>query len=184
MVPQEFSRYVHFSVPYVTVSAGAPGAAYWIMAAVTTLLLTTSFFLSGDALPWAYLLRAVSILQFTALAYFGVAAARFPHDLSGYTVSMLVFSTIFIGLVPVILGFTYYLFDFTWGRKLILTLITMAYLTLFVPIQYMLHVYVLHESIVFMPVLYFAFGPFLDVLIFICLYSWGMSWQRRGNRFS
>jgi hypothetical protein len=28
-----------------------------------------------------------------------------------------------------------------------------------------------------MPLLYFAFGPFLDVLIFVCFYSWAMSWS-------
>jgi hypothetical protein len=178
MVPQEFSRYVHFSVPYVTVSAGPAGIAYWVMSVLSLLALATSPFLTGRALPWAYLLRAVAIIQLTATAYFAVAAARFPHDLSGYTVSMLVFSMIFIGLVPLILAFTYYLFDFTWWRKLALMVIIMGYLSVFVPMQYMLHVYVLHVSIIFMPVLYFAFGPFLDVLIFICLYSWGMSWQR------
>jgi hypothetical protein len=41
----------------------------------------------------------------------------------------------------------------------------------------MLHVYILQKSILFMPLLYFAFGPFLDVLVFVCLYSWGMSWE-------
>jgi hypothetical protein len=52
----------------------------------------------------------------------------------------------------------------------------MAHLVLFVPQQYMLHVYLLHRSVLFMPVLYFVFGPFLDVLAFIGFYSWGMSW--------
>jgi hypothetical protein len=182
MVPQEFSSWIHFSVPYVTISAGAPGAVYWIMAAITLLMLVASFCLPAEALPWAYLLRAVAILQFTAIGYFGVAAARFPHDISGYTVSMLVFSMIFIGLVPLILAFTYYLFEFSWGKKLALTLLIMAYLTVFVPLQYMLHIYALHLSILFMPVLYFVFGPFLDVLTFISLYSWGMSWSQENRR--
>jgi len=32
-----------------------------------------------------------------------------------------------------------------------------------------------------MPTLYFIFGPFLDVLIFVSLYSWGMSWGSRNE---
>jgi hypothetical protein len=50
---------------------------------------------------------------------------------------------------------------------------------LFIPLQYLLHAWLLHCSILFMPVLYFVCGPFLDVLIFVCFYSWGMSWQSR-----
>jgi hypothetical protein len=33
-----------------------------------------------------------------------------------------------------------------------------------------------------MPILYFVFGPFLDVLIFVCIYSWAMSWHARDAR--
>jgi hypothetical protein len=118
-------------------------------------------------------------LQATALGYFAVASARFPHDLPGYTVSMLVFSCVLIGLIPVLYGFTFYLLDFTLTQKIFLTLATVAHLVLFVPQQYMLHVYLLHGSVLFMPVLYFVFGPFLDILVFIGFYSWGMSWRGR-----
>jgi hypothetical protein len=93
----------------------------------------------------------------------------------------LYFGAILIGLVPPILGFTYYLFDFSLTQKISLTLLTGAYLTLFIPLQYMLHVYLLHKSILFMPILYFALGPFLDVLIFVSLYAWGMSWKSQGK---
>ncbi len=178
-VAQHFSHVVQFAVPYVAVPAGPPDTTYWPSALITLVAFLASFFLPENALPWSYLLRALVILQATALVYFAVAAARFPHDLSGYTVSMLVFGALFIGLVPVILGFTFYLFDFSWGQKLALTAVTMGYLAVFIPFQYMLQVYVLHHSILLMPVLYFAFGPFLDVLVFVCFYSWGISWQSR-----
>ena len=94
---------------------------------------------------------------------------------------MLYFGTILIGLIPLILGFTYYLFDFSFFKKLTLTAMSMGYLIVFFPFQYMLHVFMLQRSILFMPVLYFAFGPFLDVLVFVSLYSWGMSWKSQGK---
>src|SRR5947209_14218038 len=90
---------------------------------------------------------------------------------------MLFFGTVLTGMIPLILGFTYFLFDFSLLKKLMLSLISMGYLTLFLPFQYMLQVYILRKSILYMPLLYFAFGPFLDVLIFVSLYSWGMSWK-------
>jgi len=178
LIPQGWGRYIHFALPCFSLAAGpASGTAWWITTGVTVLALIASFLLTEEALPWAYLIRAFCLLQATALGYFAVASARFPHDLPGYTVSMLVFSCILIGLVPVLYAFTFYLLNFSLTQKLLLTLATVAHLVLFVPQQYMLHIYLVHASVLFMPVLYFIFGPFLDILAFIGFYSWGMSWR-------
>ena len=178
LIPQGWGRYIHFALPCFGLAAGpASGTAWWITTGVTLLALIASFLLTEEALPWAYLIRAFCLLQATALGYFAVASARFPHDLPGYTVSMLVFSCILIGLVPVLYAFTFYLLDFSLTQKLFLTLATVTHLVLFVPQQYMLHIYLVHASVLFMPVLYFIFGPFLDILAFIGFYSWGMSWK-------
>ncbi len=185
MVPQPWFRPVHFALPFVSVSAGPPDPwTWWITGVLTLLVVGLTFLISREQLPWIYLLRFLAIIQTTSLVYFAFAAARFPHDLADYIVGMMVFGAILIGLVPAIFGFTYYLFDFSIWQKLALTLMTMAHLALFIPLQYMLHTWVLHISILFMPVLYFAFGPFLDVLIFIAFYSWGMSWESRRFRIS
>lgn len=93
------------------------------------------------------MLRFLVIIQGTALAYFVFAAAKFPHDLPSYTVGMLYFGTIFISLLPLILGFSYFLFDFRRIQKLGLTVGTMAYLALFLPFPYMLHVWIIHKSV-------------------------------------
>ncbi len=180
LVPQGWGNHIHFALPCFGLSAGpASGEAWWITTGVTILSFGASFLLTEEALPWAYLLRGFCLLQATALGYFALASARFPHDLPGYTVSMLVFSCVLIGLIPALYGFTFYLLDFTLAQKIFLTLVTMAHLAVFVPQQYMLHVYLLHGSVLFMPVLYFVFGPFLDILVFIGFYSWGMSWRGR-----
>jgi hypothetical protein len=178
LVPQGWGSHIHFALPCFGLAAGPPsGTAWWITTGVTVLAFIASFLLAEEALPWAYLIRAFCLLQTTALVYFAVASARFPHDLPGYTVSMLVFSCILIGLVPVLYAFTFYLLNFSLVQKLLLTLATVAHLVLFVPQQYMLHIYLVHASVLFMPVLYFVFGPFLDILAFVGFYSWGMSWK-------
>jgi hypothetical protein len=185
MVPQQWFRPVHFALPFVSVPAGPPDPwTWWASGTVTLVVVGITFFISREHLPAIYLLRFLAIIQATALVYFAFNAARFPHDLADYTVGMMVFGAILIGLVPAILGFTYYLFDFSLWQKLAVTLMTMAHLVLFVPLQYMLHAWILHASILFMPVLYFAFGPFLDVLVFIAFYSWGMSWESDSSRVS
>jgi hypothetical protein len=171
---------IHFSLPTVLVAAGPPDVlSWWITAGISFLVLWLTFGMSEEHLPWIYLLRFLVIVQGTALSYFLFAAARFPHDLPSYTVGMLYFGTIFISLVPVILAFSYFIFDFRLSQKLGLIIGTMAYLAVFLPFQYMLHVWLIHISVLFMPTLYFVFGPFLDVLVFVSLYSWGMSWRSR-----
>jgi hypothetical protein len=175
--PQQWGP-LHFSIPTVLVVAGPPDVfSWWITAAVSFLVLWITFGMSEEHLPWIYLLRFLVIVQGTSLVYFKFAAAQFPHDLPSYTVGMLYFGTIFITLLPVILGFSYFLFDFRLRQKIGLTLGIMAYLVLLLPFQYMLHVWIIHKSVLFMPTLYFIFGPFLDVLVFVSLYSWGMSWK-------
>ena len=178
LIPQGWGSHIQFTLPCFGLAAGpASGTIWWITTTITVLAFGASFLLSEEALPWAYLIRAFCLLQATSLMYFAVASSRFPHDLQGYTVSMLVFSCILIGLVPVLYAFTFYILNFSLWQKLFLTLITIVHLVFFVPQQYMLHVYLLHASVLFMPVLYFVFGPFLDILAFIGFYSWGMSWR-------
>lgn len=118
MVPQGWGNHIHFSLPCFAVAAGpATGMVWWVTAILTLLCFVGSFFLPEDVLPWMYLLRGFCLLQATALGYLALASARFPHDLPGYTVSMLVFSCILIGLVPILYGFTFYLLNFTLQQK-------------------------------------------------------------------
>ncbi|HZU22482.1 MAG TPA: hypothetical protein VE998_06580 [Terriglobales bacterium] len=180
MVPQQWGAHLHFALPYLSAPAGPITPTMWSVTAVASVVaLISTYFMGEEMLPLVYLLRALVLIQSGALVYFAFFSARFPHDIPSYTVGMLVFGVILIGLVPVILAFTFYVFDFSFLKKVGLTLITMAHLTLLVPLQYLLHIWILHHSILFMPILYFAFGPFLDILVFVSLYSWGMSWRTR-----
>ena len=177
LVPQGWGR-VQFALPCFGTPAGsAGGPIWWITAAATVLVFIATFRFGEEALPWSYLVRGFCLLQATALGYFALDSARFPHALPSYTVSMLVFSSILIGLVPLLYAFTFYLLNFSVRQKVFLTLATMLHLLVFVPHQYLLHVYLIHGSVLFMPVLYFASGPFLDILAFVGFYSWGMSWS-------
>lgn len=182
MVPQHWTKVVSVSLPFVGVQAGPISPFVWMATLLVTLaVFAATYWMSEDQAPWSYMIRALVIIQASALVYFSFASARFPHDIPTYAMGMLSFGVILIGMIPVVLAFTFYLFDFSFWKKLAVSLLIMGHLTLFFPLQYMLHVYILHRSILFMPLLYFAFGPFLDVLIFICLYSWAMSWKSRSQ---
>jgi hypothetical protein len=176
-LPQSWLKILDLSLPFLSVEAGSVSPPVWLCTlCVTAAVFAATFFREGHS-PWVYLVRALVFIQTSALIYFAVASAKFPHDIPTYTTGMLSFGVLLIGMIPVVLAFTYYLFDFTFWKKLGLSLLLMAHLTLFFPLQYVVHAYILHYSILFMPLLYFAFGPFLDVLIFVCFYSWAMSWS-------
>jgi hypothetical protein len=178
---------VSVSVPYFTAPATAPSwAVWWITLVATVAVLVGSLFLRARFLPLAYALRFVAALQATALLFFGLARDRFPYDLAVYIGGMMLIGAAVIGLVPLILGLTFYVMDVRWSQKIALTAIVMGHLLLFVPLQYALQSYVVaHGSLLFLPVGFIVFGILPEVMILIAFYGWGMSWRpgrSRGRR--
>jgi hypothetical protein len=150
----------------------------WLTALAIVALSVVAFFLPKRMLPLGYLLWATAFIQATAVFYFTLFPNRFPHDLPSYISTMMTSGLVLISFVPVLLAFTYYFLEPSIPKKLLLTCLTMAHLSLFVPLQYMLQAYLIHKfSLLFMPVLYILFGLFLDVFILIAFYSWAVSWS-------
>jgi hypothetical protein len=145
--------------------------------AVTLLLFAATFFLSDQWIPVIYLARGVLLVQATALLYFVLLPARFPHTPESYMGGLVTSGLALISTVPLLFGLTYYIFDFGLLRKALLTAMTMAHLTLFLPLQVLLQALVLQKTVLFMPVLYIIFGMPVDVLVIIAFYSWGMTWS-------
>lgn len=166
------------SVPQVSTPAAVPNAATLITVGIlTALVLFISFRLSAALTPMSYLLRAFCFIQATAIFYFAFFPSYFPHNLPGYISTMFGSTMAFISAIPAIMSFTFYIFDLSFGRKLLLTVLAMAHLIVLTPIQYLIHVYIIASwSSLFMPVLYIMFGLLPQIGIFIAFYSWGMSW--------
>lgn len=166
-------------VPYLAVESGLPGLGIWLAGAVLTILLfVATLFIPRRYLPVTYLLRIVVLFQACAQVFFALWPRSFPYGASGYVHGMLIAGLIIVTLVPVLLAFTYYIFDFSLGKKLGLTVLIMAHLALLIPFQYMAHAFVLrHGTLLFLPIMFFVFGLPLNILIFIGFYSWGVSWK-------
>ena len=83
-------------------------------------------------------------------------------------------------LVPWMLAPSLYVFDLPVLRKLAGTALTIVGVALFAPLQYMLHALILHTgSLMFLPLLYVLYGLLMNVLIFVSLYAWTLSWEPR-----
>ena len=167
-------------IPTVIVEGTLPSAVtWWVTAAVCLVAFVLSYLIKPDrGLPFIYILRATILLQATALLYFAFIPASFPQVLEAYVVNNLFMGICLIALIPWILGATYYLFDFSLLQKIALTLLIMLFFIVALPLQYLLHANLIaHGSLLFMPLLYLMFGLFVDVMAFVALYSYGMSWR-------
>jgi hypothetical protein len=174
--------YIRFAIPYPRMEGIAPDAwTWWSTAAIVCLVYAASYFFPKKLTPVTYLLRAVLLIQFSALLYFLLAAARFPHTPDSYMEGLVTYQIALISAVPALFGLTYYIFEFGLIKKIALTVLTMSHLSLFLPLQILLQAMVLEKSVLFMPILYIVFGLPVDILLILAFYSWGMSWPSDRN---
>lgn len=167
-------------LPRIELYAGAPTQLQWWISAIgcVVLWLSTKLMTPARLLPLIYVIRATVLIQITALVYFALVPGAFPHGLGTYLFSGLAMGLVLMFLIPWILGITYYIFNFSLLQKLALTALLLAYFALALPFQFALHTLLLwHWSLLYLPLFYLLFGSFLDVMMFIAFYSWGMSWR-------
>lgn len=178
----QITPYIRFAIPYPQMEGISPNAwTWWGTAAVVCLAYLASYSLPSKLMPVAYLLRAVLLIQVSALLYFVLAGARFPHTPDSYMEGLVSYQIALISAVPTLFGLTYYVFRFGAIKKILLTVLTMSHLSVFLPVQILLQAMVLEKSVLFMPVLYIVFGLPVDILIILAFYSWGMGWRSDRN---
>jgi hypothetical protein len=178
LTEHHITPYIRFMIPFPKMEGIAPDArTWWSTAAVVCLLYAASYFFPKKLTPVTYFLRAVLFVQVTALLYFLVIPARFPHTPDSYMEGLVSYRIALISGVPALFGLSYYIFKFGLFKKIALTTLTMSYLSLFLPVQVLLQAMVLEKSVLFMPILYIVFGLPVDILIIVAFYSWGMSWS-------
>lgn len=167
------------AVPYYTAESFWPAAldlrSGWIMVAALAL---PGMLLRGRFLPFAYFLRALAVIQLTAQVWFSFAAPPFSYALSQYVAGLLVCGVVILLLAPLLVSFTYFIFDFPLWQKLLLATMLLAHLVVFLPLQAVVHAFVIYRgSLLAMPMLFLVFGVLLDVFVYVALYGWGMSWR-------
>jgi hypothetical protein len=178
LTEHHITPYIRFVIPFPKMEGIAPDAlTWWSTTGAVCLLYAATYLFPKKLTPVTYLLRAVLFIQVTAQLYFLLIPARFPHTPDSYMEGLVSYRIALISAVPVLFGLTYYIFKFSLLKKLVLTALTMTYLSLFLPVQVLVQATVLEKSVLFMPILYIVFGLPVDILIILAFYSWGMSWS-------
>jgi YaiO family outer membrane protein len=193
MVHYRFENVYSFSAPYLHFKSSVPDYVDLVVGAIITIsVFIGTFFIPRRHLPLIYSLRVIVFFQACAQLFFTFVPLSFPYGASGYVHGLLIAGLALIAVVPVILAFTYYIFDFRFHKKVGLTLMVMGHFIIMIPLQFLAHAYILyHSSLLMLPLLFFVFGLPMNVMIFIGYYSWGASWKNtlyvepalRGNGF-
>ena len=169
-------------IPYYTAEALWPAATDlrtgWIL---TIVLGVAGALLKGRYTPFGFLLRALAAIQLTAQVWFTFAAPPFSYALSHYVAGLLVCGVVILLLAPVLVAFTYFIFDFPLWQKLLLASLLLVHLAVFLPLQAVVHAWIVYRgSLLTLPMLFLVFGVLLDVFVYVALYGWGMSWRSGG----
>lgn len=170
---------LELSLPVVASFTPLPDSrALWIAAIAAAAVFLLSFLLPQRLLPLRYFLRLLVLVQVTAIGFFALSPDPFPYRLEGHVFVLLTAGLVVMGLVPLLLGLTLHVFDLPLWRKLLLTLLILAHLAVFIPLNALVHVWlVLHGTALVMPVLYLVFGLLLYVFSFVTFYGWALSWR-------
>ena len=138
--------------------------------------------LPDAARPAAYLLRFAMLIHGAAVAYFWLWPASFPHTPTSHVASGLRQIWALMLLTPWLHLCTYTPFPFALWQGAALSVLTLAWLAVLAPLQYTLHVALLHHlGLVVMPVLHLLFGVMVAIFGFVALYGWAMSWRLPGS---
>lgn len=149
---------------------------WWAMLVLTVLSVPLGRRLPERFLPVRYFIYFIAFIQITALAFFATRPQAFPYSSQSYIDTALATGVVFMFIIPWIHALVYYIFDFSLLRKAWLTLLTLAFIALALPLQTMAHAYLLTKlSLLLAPLLYFIFSVLPLVLACVGLYGWAMS---------
>lgn len=175
----ELAGGVSFTLPVVATFTPLPDTrVLWMTGIACAVVLLLSFLLPERFTPLRYFLRLLVLVQTSAVLFFGFAPDPFPYRLEDHVFILLTAGLVVMALVPLLLGLTLHVFDLALWRKLLLTLLIIGHLALFIPLNALVHVWlILQGTAVLMPVLFLVFGLLLDVFVFVTFYGWALSWR-------
>ena len=175
---------ITFALPVLAVPTPLPDSLVLSIAGIVcAVVLVGSFALPERFTPLRYLLRFLVVLQGSAILFFAVSRDPFPYRLQDHVFILLTAGLVVMGLVPLVLGFTLHLFDLAFWKKLLLTLALLIHLAVWIPLQAVVHLWlILHGTALLMPVLFLTGGLLLDVLVFVAFYGWALSWRGEQER--
>lgn len=181
IVSRELVAGVLLDVPRFVTAAGLPSPTQWFVGlGVAAFLLIFPVFLGDRWRPLAYAMRLLAAVQISSQLVFALFPTAFPYDVGGMTEVSMLANLFVIGLVPLVMGIAYFPLAHGFAQRVAAVTLPMLHLTIAVPLLYVGHAWILHHgSLLWMPLLFWAFGLPLSVFSIVALYGWASSWPRQ-----
>ncbi|MHB1680287.1 MAG: hypothetical protein ACYCTB_07250 [bacterium] len=132
-------------------------------------------------------LYSIYILSINAVssAFFVLAPFRFPYDLATFSDLYIKTEVAIWFFIPVILAMALIPLPSNFFIKFLVSIAALIYSVIFAAIRYILFLYLLEKfSFVFMATLFFAFGPLIDFIYIVGIYSYYLSIVSKKNENS
>ncbi len=150
---------------------------WWSCVCGTLSILIFSLRVQVENIHWRFIFGVIGFIQATAIMFFSLFPDRFPYSLNGYLTILLKESLLLVMIIPGVFGALYYIFDFSLFQKIGLTVFCVGYFILLTPVLLVFHCFIIHHfSLLYLPLMMLLFSLPLQIQLFICWYSWGMSW--------
>lgn len=168
------------SVDRLVLAGPMPVAPMWSLVVQAVLAIVAWVLLKRLREAWmpvAYALRLLLLLYLVSLGYFAWWADSFPYRLADHTRDIFAFNVAVQCLAPLVLGLTLFPLVSDHLHRVGACLVIQGYFALTLPFKMLAHTWLAtHIGAVSLPLLYLAFGPVLDVLLMVALFSWVATW--------
>ena len=158
---------------FLSTATVLPGdRAIAMAAAITLATFAATFAMPPRLLPVKYLLRLFCAVQAISVAFFALGG-EFPYSVADHVLALSSAGFVLLAAIPLMLAMGYYVLRVPLMTKLLHTAMIVGYFIVWVPLQIVVHVVLLHYlGAIVMPLLFFCFGTLLDFVLFVALYSW------------
>jgi hypothetical protein len=166
-------NYIYDNVFVVTMPGRYPTLKLSIIVAIVSLtFFFLAFYLKRVVDPKLVWLIFISFINFVSAVFFIFFAGYFPYDLE-------IFSEMYIKtevgiwvIIPFIMTIALLPFPIRLFKKLLVILLTLGYSIVFACVRYIVFLYLLRSTTyLFMALMFFMLGPFLDFLYIVGSYS-------------
>lgn len=167
------SHYIYDDVYIVTMPGRYPTIKLSIIVAVVSLtFFFLSFYLKRVVDPKLVWLIFISFITFVAALYFIFFAGYFPYDLEIFSEMYMKTEVGIWVIIPFILTIALLPFPIRLFKKLVAILLTLGYSIVFACARYIVFLYLLRSTTyLFMALMFFMLGPFLDFIYIVGSYS-------------
>lgn len=128
--------------------------------------------------PFRSFFMALGLFHLFNTGLMAVLPNAYPYSIADHTRYLSLFTLVSLALLPTVMALTHAIIERNHERRIFATVLIAAYFIVSLPLKL-----VAHASIIYLcgrlitPVLFIAFGPAFDIVLFTTLYAYVVTWR-------